>query len=74
MLNNSFIFSFFVSLINTIALYVFNKRQENSKQNNNDLIISFFVTFATCFVFKTISNKNGGSKGVNNILSTKPPF
>ena len=82
MLDNSFIFSLVISLINTISLYLFSNRESNvvvnKDEKRNELLLTFFVTFASCFLIKSISNKNVPVKQFTDgsllSQSTRPPF
>ena len=84
MLNNSFVFSLILSIINTLFLYLFTNNSSEIYENRNGnktnvLILLFGITFATSFVLKSLSNQNTSipkvSFGVDILsYSSRTPF
>jgi hypothetical protein len=85
MLNNNLVFSFILSLANTLMYYLFNTNKYESigsvNNRNQELIMVFGISFSMCFFMKSISSNTTISKNIsipkNDIVmshSSRPPF
>uniref|UniRef100_A0A6C0F7Q2 Uncharacterized protein n=1 Tax=viral metagenome TaxID=1070528 RepID=A0A6C0F7Q2_9ZZZZ len=84
MLNNSFVFSLILSIINTVFLYLFTNSssefyEEKNGNKTNVLVLLFGITFATSFALKSLSNQSVQipkvSIGGDTLsYSSRPPF
>ena len=85
MLDNNIVFSFILSLANTLMYYLFNTNKYegrgSSSNRNQELLMIFGISFSMCFFMKSISSNPTISKNIsvpkNEIImshSTRPPF
>ena len=77
MLDNSLLFSLFLSIINTL-LFGLMTNKDDFEQKKQDYIMLFGITFLTTFILKTCANSPEIISATNKMdiltKSSRPPF
>tara|TARA_Y100000389_G_scaffold133621_1_gene131118 strand:- start:748 stop:996 length:249 start_codon:yes stop_codon:yes gene_type:complete len=82
MIENNIIFSLIVSLVNTVAFYLFTSRNKKDIiDHKQEMILLFGISFSTTFLLKTcVENMLSNTKVVPSVTepsilnSSRPPF
>jgi hypothetical protein len=80
MIDNNIIFSLIISIVNTVAFYLFTSRDKNNiSDHQQEMIMLFGISFSTSFLLKTcvenmIDVKVPTPSGPSMLNSSRPPF